>query len=56
VPQVMPNSVSNVRIFWWRTSCSIWRKKENDVIGGPRAPGPRLGSRVARSAGPSVKN
>ena len=28
VPQVMPNRVSSVRIFWCRTSCSICRRKD----------------------------
>ena len=32
VPQVMPNSVRSVRIFWCRTSCSICRRKDSEVI------------------------
>ena len=39
VPQVMPNRVSSVRIFWCRTSCSICRRKDSEVIRRPRRGG-----------------
>src|SRR5512139_2296153 len=33
VPHVMPRRVRSVRTFWWRTSCSIWRRKDREVMG-----------------------
>src|SRR5258708_14920174 len=34
VPQVIPKRVSTVRTFWCRTSCSICRRKDSDVMVG----------------------
>src|SRR5262245_5347987 len=36
VPHVIPSRVSVVRSFWWRTSCSIWRRKAREVMDGRR--------------------